>query len=83
MYSEQYFFYLFVFAIIAYFIVTDQSIARFIFLYTKILRNNIERMFWMVRFHPLVTTNKITQWWMMRKYMKEMEKMQKEFSKND
>jgi hypothetical protein len=32
----------------------------------------------MIRFHPLVTTNPIAQWWMMRKYMKEAKKLEKE-----
>lgn len=82
-YTEQYIFYLLVFSFIAYFVITDESIAAAIILGLKILRNNIERLIWMIRFHPLVTTNKIMQWYMMRKYMKEAEKMQKELFKND
>jgi len=83
MYQEQYLFYLLIFSFVAYLIVTDESVARFFLLYLKIIRVNIERLFWMIRFHPLVTTNKITQWFMMRKYMKEVEKMQKDLFKND
>ncbi len=83
MYSEQYIIYLVIFSFVAYFIVTDDSIARFFLLSIKIVKQNIERFFWMVRFHPLITTNKITQWYMMRKYMKEVEKIQRDLIKND
>ena len=83
MYQEQYLVDLLIFSFIAYLIATDDNFARFFLLYLKIIKNNIERFFWIVRFHPLVTTNKITQWFMMRKYMKDAEKMQKELFKND
>ena len=82
-YTQQYIFYLLVFSFIAYFVVTYESIAALVILSIKILRNNIERLIWMIRFHPLVTTNKIMQWYMMRKYMKEAEKLQKELFKDD
>jgi hypothetical protein len=83
MYQEPYLLYLLIFSFSAYLIATDDSVAKFFLLYLKVIKNNIERFFWMVRFHPLVTTNKITQWFMMRKYMKDAEKMQKELFKND
>lgn len=83
MYTEQYFLYFIVFALASYLIVTDQSIAALVTLSLKMLKLNVERYFWMIRFHPYITTNKITQWFMMRKYMKEAEKMTREFSKND
>lgn len=81
MYSEQYIFFLVIFSFIAYLIVMDENVASFIILYTKIIKINIERIFWLIRFHPLITTNKIFQWWMMRKYIKESEKIQKDMER--
>ena len=83
MYQEQYLVYLLIFSFVAYFIVTDESIAKLFLLSIKIIKQSIERFFWMIRFHPLITSNKISQWYMMRKYMKEVEKMQKDLFKND
>lgn len=83
MYQEQYLLYFVIFSFAAYFIVTDESIAKFVFLYSKIVKINIERFIWMVRFHPRVTTNPIFQWWMMRKYNKTIQQIQKEMIKKD
>lgn len=74
-------FFLTIFAFVAYVMVTDSNVVRFFDLYIKLLKINTERFFWMIRFHPLVTTNPISQWLMMRKYMKQAEKMQKELDK--
>lgn len=78
MYTSTYtvFFVIFVFA--AYLIVVDSNVAKFFLLCIEIIKVNIERFVWMIKFHPRVTTNPIFQWWMMRKYMKEAEKIQKE-----
>jgi hypothetical protein len=79
MYSPQYLFFLVIFSFAAYFVVTDESVARFVVLCTKYLRINIERLYWIIRFHPTITTNPIMRWYMMRKYMKQAKEMQKDF----
>jgi hypothetical protein len=79
---EAYYYSLFlIFTILAVMIVIDANVGTYIILLLKILKVNTERFFWMIRFHPKVTTNPIVQWWMMRKYMKEVEKIKKEISK--
>jgi hypothetical protein len=70
-----------IFAFVTYAMVTDPNVVRFFDLCIKLLKINTERFFWMLRFHPLVTTNPISQWFMMRKYMKQAEKLQKELNK--
>lgn len=59
-----------IFTIIAVMIVVDQNVGDYIILLTKILKVNIERIFWMIRFHPFWFTNPIGQRLMMRKYEK-------------
>lgn len=81
MYSQQYIFFLVIFSVLAYLIATDESVASFFILYTKLVKINIERFFWMIRFHPIITSSPFFRWWMMRKYMKEVEKIKKELSK--
>ena len=59
-------------------IIIDPNVGKYITISFKILNVNWQRLIWMIRFHPLVTTNPIAQWWTMRKYMKEAKKLQKE-----
>lgn len=66
------------FAIIATMIVIDQNVGAYIILIFKIMKVNFERVIWMIRFHPVILSSPIARWWMMRKYMKEAEKLQQE-----
>lgn len=77
MYSSQYVFFLVIFSFVAYLIVTDESVAKFVFLCTKFVQIKLERLYWMIRFHPVMMTNPIAKWYMMRKYMKQAEELQK------
>jgi hypothetical protein len=79
---ESYYYSLFfVFIIIATIIVIDPNVGKYITISFKILNLNFERFMWMIRFHPLITTNPIFQWLMMRKYMKEAKKLERELKK--
>jgi hypothetical protein len=68
-----------VFGIVAYMMIVDQNVADFILLIPRIIKLNVERFYWKIRFHPIVTTNKLSQWLMMRKY----EKMIKEYEQQN
>jgi hypothetical protein len=59
-------------------IVIDPNVGAYIVLLTKILKVNIERMYWMIRFHPAIISSPIGRWWMMRKYMRTVEKLSQE-----
>jgi hypothetical protein len=65
------------FAILAYLILTDRNVADYLTLVFKMTRLNIERMFWMIRFHP---KNPITNLMMRWKYDKIAKELEKEFS---
>jgi hypothetical protein len=69
-----------VFAIIVTMMVIDQNVGTYIYLIGKIVKNKIERLYWMIKFHPAIITSPIGKWWMMRKYMKTVEKLAQELS---
>jgi hypothetical protein len=64
-----------IFAIIAYLVITDKNVADYLTLVFKMTRLNIERMFWMMRFHP---KNPITNLMMRWKYEKLARELQTE-----
>ena len=66
-----------IFAIIAYLMLTDRNVSDYLTLVFKMARMNIERMFWMIRFHP---KNPITNLMMRWKYDKIAKELEKEFS---
>jgi len=72
-----------VFAIILTVIVIDQNIGDYLILLTKSARLNVERMFWMIRFHPAILSSPIGKWWMMRKYMRTVKELSQELSQKD
>jgi hypothetical protein len=63
------------FAIISYLIITDRNVADYLTLVFKMTRLNIERMFWMIRFHP---KNPITNLMMRWKYDRIARELQEE-----
>ena len=69
-----------VFAIIVTMMIVDPNVADYIYLYFKIIKVNLERFYWMIRFHPAILTSPICKWWMMRKYMRTAEKLAQELS---
>jgi len=69
-----------IFAIIVTMIVIDQNVGEYIILLFKLAKSQVERLYWMVRFHPIVLSSPIGRWWMMRKYMRTAEKLAQELS---
>lgn len=65
-----------VFGVIGYMIVLDKNVADYIVLMFKIIGLNIERFFWMIRFHP---KNPITNLIKRREYDRIARELQKEF----
>jgi hypothetical protein len=48
-----------VFAIIVTMMVIDQNVGTYIYLIGKIVKNKIERLYWMIKFHPAIITSPI------------------------
>jgi len=68
-------------AVVTYIIIVDKNVEDFIVLLFKISKVNIERLMWMIRFHP---RNPITNYIQQKKYEKLAEELHKEMmSKND
>ncbi len=75
-----------VFGVVGYMMIMDENVTVFLTLIPRIIKLNVERFYWKIRFHPAVTTNKLSQWMMMRKYeklIKEYEQQNKTDSGSD
>lgn len=72
-----------IFAIVLTMMVIDPNVSDYIVLVSKIAKTNLERMFWMIRFHPVILSSPIGKWWMMRKYMRTAEQLAQELSKKN
>lgn len=68
---------LIIFCVLAYMIIVDQNVAKFIVLWMAIIRVNTERLFWIIKYHP---NNFVTTWLQNRKYDKLAKELEKEFS---
>ena len=68
-----------IFAIVAYLMITDKNVADYLTLVFKMTRLNIERMFWMIRFHP---KNPITNLMMRWKYERIARELQEEMERS-
>jgi hypothetical protein len=67
---------LILFAILVYLILIDKNIADYLTLVFNVIRINVERLFWMIKFHPKnPITNLIKRW----EYAKIAKELQKEF----
>mgnify|MGYP006275032515 CR=1 FL=1 len=71
------------FAIVLTMMVIDPNVSDYIVIISKLAKVNIERMYWMIRFHPVILSSPIGRWWMMRKYMRTAEKLAQELSQKD
>jgi hypothetical protein len=69
---------LLVFGVIAYIMIIDPNVNEYLTLVFKIIKVNIERVYWMIRLHP---KNPITNLMMRWKYAKIAKELEKEFSK--
>lgn len=61
-YSTYYISLLLIFSFVAYFVATDESVAKYVVILAKIVKINIERYIWMLRFHPRNPINKYLMW---------------------
>jgi len=66
---------LLVFGIVVYIMVIDQNVADYLLLVFKMMKLNIVRLLWMIRFHP---NNFITTWIQNRKYDRIAKEMMEE-----
>ena len=62
------------FAIIAYLIVVDQNIPKFIYLVFQTFRINVIRFFWMVRYHPSNPVTNLLFKWKYERLARQLEK---------
>ncbi len=69
---------LLVFGVIAYIMIIDPNVNEYLTLVFKVIKVNIERVYWMIRLHP---KNPITNLMMRWKYAKIARELEKEFSK--
>ena len=70
-----------IFAVIATMMIIDQNVGDYIVLLGRLLKSRIERLYWMIRFHPVLFSSPIGKWLMMRKYMRTAKELAQEFSK--
>jgi hypothetical protein len=66
-----------IFGILAYLIITDKNVAEYLTLIFKMSRLNVERMLWLIKFHP---RNPITNLMMKWKYDRLARELEKELS---
>lgn len=71
------------FVILVTMMAIDPNVSDYIVLLSKSAKVNIERMFWMIRFHPVILSSPIGKWWMMRKYMRTVRELSQELSQKD
>jgi len=69
--------FLIIFGVLAYMIIVDENVGKFIMIWVGIIKVNTERLIWMIRFHP---NNFVTTWLQNRKYDKIAKELEKEFS---
>jgi hypothetical protein len=68
---------LLVLGIIAYIMIIDQNVAEYLLLVFKMMKLNMVRLLWMIRFHP---NNFITTWIQNRKYDRMAKELEKELN---
>lgn len=67
------------FGILAYIMVVDENVVIYLTLVFKIIGVNIERFYWMIKYHP---NNFITTWIQNRKYDEIARKLHEELVKD-
>ena len=67
-------------AFVAYFIVTDENVSKFIQLQLQVIQVNIQRYYLMTKLHP---RNPITNWMMNRKYAKMERELRKKLKMDE
>jgi hypothetical protein len=75
---EIYYFWFFVFCIAAYFVITDESIAKLFYYIGGIIRVQYEKTKWLIMHNP---ANPIVKYFMWRRAMKLAKEIEKTLSK--
>jgi hypothetical protein len=75
-------FWLVIFFIVAYLVITDQKFSIQFYIFFKYLGVEIQRRMMMIQYHPFWIQNPIAQWFMMRKYQKIVSQLEKELIEN-
>lgn len=65
---------LIIFGVIAYMMIVDKNVGEYLTLIFKIMKVNIERYIWMIRFHPRNPITNLIKKWEYEKLAKELEK---------
>ena len=77
---EYYYIWFFLFAVTAYFIVTDSSVAQAVYYFSKLLKFQYGKTKWWLLNNP---RNPIVKYLMWRRAMKLAKELEKEFKKNN
>lgn len=77
---EYYYFCFFIFAILAYFVVTDDSVAKAVYYLGKLFKLRYEKTKWWLLYNP---RNPVVKYLMWRRAMKLAKELAKEFDKKD
>lgn len=72
--------FLMIFSSVAYLIVTEEHFLHFVALLSKRVGISIERVYWLVRLHPIISNNFIARWMMYRKHLKIAKELEQEFN---
>ena len=75
---ELYYFWFFLFAVVAYFIVTDESVAKFVNYSSRLLKFKYEKTKWWILHNP---ANPVVKWMMWRRAYKLAKEFEKQFKK--
>lgn len=67
---------LIIFGVIAYMMIVDENVGTYLTLVFKMTKVNIERFFWMMKYHP---NNFVTTYFQNRKYDRIARELEKEF----
>ena len=73
-----YYIWLALFALVGYFIVTDESVAEAFHIFFLGVWVQLRKYYYMVTMHPFWFMNPVGKWWMMRKYRKIAKEIMKE-----
>lgn len=77
---EFYYIWFVLFAFAAYYVVTDENVAKFVYLIYKNAEIQYHKMIWWIKYNP---RNPIVRYLMERKSMKLAEELMKEFEKEN
>lgn len=71
---------LLLFGVIAYMMIIDPNVAEYLTLVFKMIKINVERVYWMIRLHP---KNPVTNLMMRLEYDKIARELEKEFAEKE